>query len=71
MKETETEYHLMPNPLATCDPVIVLKDSIEDQASSKVSPMPTGLLNTLHKHQILDLLAYVISGGDPKHPLYK
>ena len=35
---------------------------------SPVSPMPPGLINVLSQAQILDLLAYLESGGDPKHP---
>ncbi len=34
---------------------------------SKVSPMPPMLLNMLTKEEILDLVAYVLSGGDPGH----
>jgi putative heme-binding domain-containing protein len=37
---------------------------------SKVSPMPEGLLNMLQKEEILDLVAYVLSGGDPKNPAF-
>jgi hypothetical protein len=29
--------------------------------------MPPSLLNVLTQNQILDLLAYLESGGDPKH----
>ncbi|HEX4148640.1 MAG TPA: c-type cytochrome, partial [Pirellulales bacterium] len=38
---------------------------------SKVSPMPTGLLSVLTKDEILDLLAYVLSGGDPQHAMFQ
>lgn len=34
---------------------------------SKVSPMPPMLLNLLTKEEVLDLVAYVLSGGDPGH----
>jgi putative heme-binding domain-containing protein len=37
---------------------------------SKVSPMPAGLLNMLQQEEILDLLAYVLSGGDAKHRMF-
>jgi putative heme-binding domain-containing protein len=38
---------------------------------SKVSPMPAGLLNPLTKDEILDLFAYVLSGGDPQHEVFR
>ncbi len=44
--------------------------SIAEQGESKVSLMPEGLLVTLSKEEILDLLAYVLAGGDSKDPLF-
>jgi putative heme-binding domain-containing protein len=41
------------------------KQSIDARVESAVSIMPSGLLNTLDKEQILDLLAYVLAGGNP------
>jgi putative heme-binding domain-containing protein len=38
---------------------------------SKVSPMPEGLLNMLKEEEILDLAAYVLSGGDPKNKMFR
>ena len=32
--------------------------------------MPPMLLNMLTKDEILDLLAYVLSGGDPKNAMF-
>lgn len=39
-------------------------DQIEERTPSKVSMMPEGLLNTLSKDEVLDLMAYIRSGGD-------
>ena len=38
---------------------------------SKISPMPEGLLNMLKQEEILDLVAYVLSGGDAKNKMFK
>ena len=38
---------------------------------STVSPMPEGLLNTLKEDEILDLAAFLLSGGDPKSKFFK
>jgi putative heme-binding domain-containing protein len=38
---------------------------------SKLSPMPTGLMDMMTEDEILDLLAYVTSGGDSKHPVFQ
>jgi putative heme-binding domain-containing protein len=36
-----------------------------------VSTMPSRLLNTLNEDELLDLLAYLISGGSREHPVFK
>ena len=38
---------------------------------SKVSPMPPGLLNLMREDEVMDLLAYILSGGDRTHPAFK
>jgi len=43
---------------------------IEEQITSKVSTMPTGLLDDLNRDEVLDLLAYMISGGTEDHPIH-
>ena len=43
---------------------------IKSIESSKVSLMPPGLLSLLTKDEVLDLLAYVLSGGDEKSAMF-
>jgi putative heme-binding domain-containing protein len=38
---------------------------------SKISPMPVMLLNMLTKEEIMDLVAYVLSGGDRANAMFK
>ena len=52
---------------ATSQPVTIRKPDIRRRELSKVSNMPTGILNTLHESQILDLLAYLFSDGNSNH----
>lgn len=49
----------------------ISKKSIDSRRVSQVSIMPTGQLNTLDKEQILDLLAYILAGGNPEDPVFK
>ena len=58
---------VMMNPAATVE--IVAAD-VKSEAPSAVSPMPAGLLNELTKEQIVELLAYLESGGDRNAPIY-
>jgi putative heme-binding domain-containing protein len=38
---------------------------------STVSMMPPGLVNMLKEDDILDLMAYLLSKGDPQHPMFR
>jgi putative heme-binding domain-containing protein len=53
---------------ALAEPVTVLKGDIDERYLSTTSTMPDGLLDTLEKPQILDLLAYLIADGKPDRP---
>ena len=37
---------------------------VKEVRPSKLSPMPEGLLNLLRDDEVLDLLAFLLSGGD-------
>ena len=59
---------LMANPLEkNVKPQEIEKDSIDERTTSKISLMPEGLLNTLTRQDILNLLSYLENGGDPNH----
>ena len=67
VEESPEKVVIRPNPLEE-KTITIAKGSIEKRSPSKVSPMPVGLLNTFNTSDILDLLAYMESLGDPKHP---
>ena len=56
---------LDPNAIAK-----VKRGSIEQLSPAKPSMMPAGLLNTLHEEELLDLMAFLLSGGDPQHEMF-
>lgn len=49
----------------------VKRDEIEEVRTAPNSMMPAGLVDTLTEKEILDLLGYLRSGGNPEHPLYQ
>jgi putative heme-binding domain-containing protein len=49
----------------------VAKDNIDSRRRSDVSEMPQNLINVLTKEEVLDLVAYLRSGGDPKDKAFK
>jgi hypothetical protein len=69
-REDDERVVLKPNPLAP-DVVEIGKSRIKDRRLSNVSPMPEGALNSLKADQILDILAWFESGGDPKNAVWR
>lgn len=47
------------------------RKQIERMQPSKVSMMPAGLLDTFSEDEILDLMAYLLSRGDRKAPMFQ
>ncbi|MEM8956114.1 MAG: c-type cytochrome, partial [Verrucomicrobiota bacterium] len=50
--------------------VNVDRKEVESIEVSKVSPMPPMLLSMLKEEEILDLLAYILSGGDENNEMF-
>lgn len=63
-EETETTISVMEDMLAAGKLAVVKRRDIESMKPSTVSLMPEGLLNTLKEEEILDLVAFLLSGGD-------
>ena len=70
MSETDDKILLRPSMLAP-DMTELSKADIKSREFSKVSPMMPGLVNTLTKEEILDLLAYFESAGKPEGAAFK
>lgn len=61
--EDEQSLTIRANPLST-ETVKLKKSDIATSRPAKLSLMPEGLLDTLNEQEILDLIAYVRSGGN-------
>jgi putative heme-binding domain-containing protein len=70
LEETKTVVKLIENPLAAVKPIELKVANIESRTRSDTSIMPKGLLDKLTREEILDLLAYVVSGANPKHKVF-
>ena len=46
------------------------RKEVKEMEVSTVSPMPPMLLNMLNEEEVLDLLAYVLSGGDDENEMF-
>jgi putative heme-binding domain-containing protein len=70
VKEDAAAVHVVSNLLLPNEVRVLPKDKIAARKPSELSPMPTGMLVTLQKDEILDLAAFVESGGDPKAKVF-
>ena len=61
---------ISPNLMRPSQTVAVRKDEIVEEQSLPVSLMPSGLIDPLNKDELLDLLAYLVSGGDATHAVF-
>jgi putative heme-binding domain-containing protein len=62
--EDDTGVNIRTNPLSS-EVVTVAKNNIKERRPSKVSLMPEGLLDYLTQEEVLDLIAYLRSAGNP------
>lgn len=70
MNMRDDEYWINTDMMTPSTITKVKADQIESIEPSPISMMPPGLLSTMTEDDILDLLAYLISGGDPDHELF-
>jgi hypothetical protein len=64
-------WHVQTDMLSPAKLTNVNANNVDSTALSKVSAMPTGLLDTFHQDEILDLVAYVLSRGNRRHEAFK
>jgi len=60
--ETSAAWKIRPNLLRPDDIKLIVKETVDEQIPSKVSPMPAGLLNVLTRDEIMALVSFVEAG---------
>ena len=69
VEENDQKAVVMTDPLAKTK-VEIPKADIRERIASKISPMPEGLVNNFTRDEILDLVAYLESGGKETAPQF-
>jgi len=69
--EDAQNYYLSQNPFAPADIKKVPKNTVSLKKNSDISIMMPGLVNRLNEEELKDLMAYLISGGNSNHAVYK
>lgn len=70
IEEFDDAYSVMVNPFAPDQLRRVGKDQLAERKPYPVSLMPAGLVNGLNRDELRDLVAYLISGGNPADPMF-
>jgi putative heme-binding domain-containing protein len=69
--EDDSNYYVSQNPFAPQVIRTVAKAEVKSTKASEVSTMLPGMINRLNDEELKDLMAYLISGGNPNHEVYQ
>jgi putative heme-binding domain-containing protein len=69
--EDDINYYISQNPFAPNDIKAIAKNTVVLKKNAEVSIMMPGLINRLNEEELKDLMAYLISGGNADHAVYK
>ena len=69
-EEFDDAYSVMVNPFAPDQLRRVGKDQLAERKPYPVSLMPAGLVNGLNGDELRDLVAYIVSGGNPEDRMF-
>ncbi len=69
--EENGKLFVMTNPFTPEELTAVPSENVKSKTPFNVSMMPPGLINTLNKDELLDLIAFLVSGGNPNDKAFK
>jgi len=62
---------LLTNPLVPDDQQRIMLADIKSRQPFATSMMPPGLINSLNPDELRDMVAYILSAGNPNDPMFK
>lgn len=71
LNETDQAVTMLIDPEDASKVLEIPRSEIDDMRPAAVSLMPADLLKPLNDDEVLDLLAYLLSRGDPGHPMFR
>jgi putative heme-binding domain-containing protein len=69
--EENGKLFLMTSPLAPDDLTAVNSADVKSRKPFNISMMPPGLINSMNKDELLDIIAFMVSGGNPKDKVFQ
>lgn len=71
VSENETSLIVLTDPQDSSKVEEIAKEDIEQMDPSPVSLMPADLLDNLNQDEVLDLIAYILSRGNNRDPMFR
>ncbi|MEO0474605.1 MAG: heme-binding protein [Planctomycetota bacterium] len=71
LEKTDKQIVVVPNALKPNEKVIVAVDNIKEEKISPVSTMPAGLVDSMNANELRDLVAFILSGGNKDHAMFR
>ncbi len=68
--KNDKEVAMAPNPYDLNKLTRVAADDVASIEFSRQSPMPPGTISGMNRDELMDLMAYLLSGGDPQHKAF-
>ena len=70
LNETDGELTILADPVDATKVVTIARADVDEVLPSSTSLMPDKLLNQLNRDEVLDLLAFLMSRGNPSDPVF-
>ena len=70
IRQDDSTITVNVNPFDLSQTTSIDKSQVESEKESPASLMPAGLINRLNADEVMDLMAYLISNGDPDHDVF-
>lgn len=71
VSDTPAGVVILTDPEDSTKVVEIKRADVDEVKPSPVSLMPADLLKSLNENEVLDLMAYLLSRGDPNHAMFK
>jgi putative heme-binding domain-containing protein len=71
ISEDNENYYVSQNPFDPDNLREIPKENVKNTKYSDVSVMLPGLVNRLNEDELKDLMAYLVSGGNPEHEVFQ
>ena len=71
ISETDESILVATDPEDATKTVTIRRDNIEGQKAAPQSLMPSGLMDELNRQEVVDLITFLLSRGNPSDPAYQ